>query len=107
MVSIVYITTDTLVSPWYFGVMLVVIYVPLCWIRKIEILAPTHLFADAMICITLFVLMFYAFTRIEEKAGFAHVPAVNNATFLDAIGASVYSYEGIGVVLPIYEVTKN
>jgi proton-coupled amino acid transporter len=107
MVSIVHTTTGHSPSPWIFGAVLICIYIPLCLIRKIEVLAPTHLFADVMIVVTLLTLMVYACIRVHKNGGFSYVPAINGPTFLDAIGSSIYSYEGIGVVLPIYEVTKN
>jgi hypothetical protein len=33
--------------------------------------------------------------------------ALNTATWLDMVGSAVYSYEGIGVVLPLLEVTEK
>jgi len=106
MVSIVLTTTGHHVSPWWFGGLLFVLYTPLCLIRKIEVLAPTHIFADIMIVVTLTTLMVYGGLYLN-KHPWGDVPAINGPTFLDAIGSAVYSYEGIGVVLPIYEVTKN
>lgn len=94
-------------NPAVFGFVLLVIYTPLCWIRKIEILAPTHIFADIMIVVTLVTLCIYAGMYIQEHGFAKDVPAIKGDTFLDAIGSSVYAYEGIGVVLPIYEVTKK
>lgn len=76
---------------------------PLCWVRKIETLAATHVFADVMILVTIITILVYTFTRIDEH-GFQPVVAVNTKTFLDAIGSMVYSYEGVGVILPVYEV---
>lgn len=107
MVSIVKDTTGSHVSPWWFGLLLVLIYTPLCIIRKIEVLAPTHVFADIMIVVTLTTLMIYAGIKVNRDGWGTNVPALRESTFLDAIGSAVYSYEGIGVVLPIYEVTKN
>lgn len=106
MVSIVKTTTDKTVSPWWFGGLLFLLYTPLCLIRKIEVLAPTHIFADIMIVVTLTTLMVYGGLYLN-KHEWGNVKAINGPTFLDAIGSAVYSYEGIGVVLPIYEVTKN
>ena len=87
--------------------MLIILYTPLCWVRKIETLAATHVFADAMILITICTLWVYAGIRIADKGFADDVPAVNSHSFLDAIGSMVYSYEGVGVILPVYEVTKN
>jgi proton-coupled amino acid transporter len=84
----------------------VFIYVPLCWVRKIETLAPTHVFADLMIFITVVSILTYAFIKID-KDGFQPVPALNENTFIDAIGSMVYSYEGVGVIIPVYEVAAK
>ena len=78
-------------------------FAALCLIRKIEIFAPTHLFADAMIVITLIAVIVYGMINIsnEGHANLNTVSPINSATFADAIGYSVYSYEGIGVILPV------
>lgn len=82
------------------------IYVPLCFIRKVEKLAVTHLFGDAMIIITLIVLFVYggiAMSEREPTPGFSPegITFINPTLFPDAIGFAVYAYEGIGVVIPI------
>jgi hypothetical protein len=70
MVSIVKSTTGKDVSLWWFGkkkhwltvllgVILILIYSPLCWIRKIETLAWSHVFADVMILITIITIWVY------------------------------------------------
>lgn len=35
------------------------------------------------------------------------IEAVNSSTWLTMVGSAIYSYEGIGVVLPLYEVTAD
>jgi len=81
------------------------IYVPLCLIRKIEKLSVTHLFGDAMIIITLVVIFIYGGIAMSNNTppGFKSegIDFLNVSLFPDAIGFSVYAYEGIGVVLPI------
>lgn len=74
--------------------------------RKIETLAPTHVFADLMILITVVTILTYVFIKLSDHP-FQPVPAVNTGTFLDAIGSMVYSYEGVGVIIPVYEVAEN
>jgi hypothetical protein len=43
-----------------------VIYVPLCWVRKIEKFAATHIFADALILITTIVILVYASIQLSD-----------------------------------------
>jgi len=88
------------------GLMLVFIYVPLCWVRKIEKLAVTHVFADVMIVVTIISVLVYTFQRYDTH-GFQDVPAINGKTYLDVVGSMVYSYEGVGVIIPVFEVAQN
>ena len=83
------------------------IYIPLVMVRKIEVFAATHAFGDAMIIITLFVLFGYATASlVNNGAQFSDIKPVGSL-WADAIGFSVYTYEGIGVILPIREVTAD
>jgi amino acid permease len=48
------------ISKWWFGFLCFCIYVPLCWVRKVEKLAATHLFGDIMIIFTVITIFVYA-----------------------------------------------
>ena len=81
------------------------IYVPLVMVRKIEVFAVTHLFGDIMIIITVVVICVYASIDVaDDGVQMSGIKPVGSL-WADAIGFSVYTYEGIGVILPIREVT--
>jgi len=60
---------DADVSQWYIGIGCIVLYVPLCFVRKIETFAKTHVLADIMIIFTLLSVVIYA-TISAENNGF-------------------------------------
>ena len=96
------------ISPWWFMLICMAIYVPLVFVRKIEVFAVTHLFGDIMIIVTIVVVCIYAGIEIGDH-GFdtSGVAFLNTQLWPDAIGFSVYAFEGIGVILPIMEVTEK
>eukprot|EP00347_Sterkiella_histriomuscorum_P012049 403370085 len=95
------------VSVIWFGALCFIIYVPLCLVRKIEKFAWTHLIADALILITTIVILVYALIQLSKYGWGTGNQVFNTATWLTMIGSSVYSYEGIGVILPLLEVTEK
>ena len=51
--------------------------------------------------------MFASIHISEKKVWGDGVDLINKSTWLTMIGSAVFSFEGIGVVLPIIEVTEN
>ena len=90
---------------WAWMPICMLIYVPLVMVRKIEVFASTHVFGDIMIIITIIVIFGYASSSLGKNGvQMEGIKPIDNL-WADAIGFSVYSYEGIGVILPIKEVT--
>lgn len=77
-------------------------------VRKIEKFAVTHMFANVMIALTIIITIIFGSVNIKKNGGgkLKTIYAFNPETWSAAIGFSVFSYEGIGTVLPISEVTK-
>ena len=95
------------INKWIWMPICMAIYVPLVMVRKIEVFAITHAFGDAMIIITLIVLFGYAGSSLSKNGTKFETIEPIGALWADAIGFSVYTYEGIGVILPIREVTAD
>ena len=77
-------------------------------VRKIEKFAVTHIFANVMIVVTIIVVVIYGFINLHKGGSqLDTIYAVNPETWPSAIGFSVFSYEGIGTVLPIRDITRH
>mmetsp|Transcript_27267 Transcript_27267/g.19681 ORF Transcript_27267/g.19681 Transcript_27267/m.19681 type:complete len:200 (+) Transcript_27267:765-1364(+) len=97
---------DVSPSKWWFGLLCFVIFTPLCFVRKISKFAWTHVFADVMIFLVLISIMIYAsFTLSHDGNQVKTVNMINWNLFPDSIGFAVYAFEGIGVILPIMDIT--
>lgn len=75
--------------------------------RRIEKFAWTHLVADVLIILTLLVIFVYALLKLSDKGWGSGIDLINTNTWLTMIGSAAYSYEGIGIILPLYEVTER
>lgn len=97
------------INKWWFLPFCMCIYVPLVMVRKLEAFAKFHVFSDVMIAVALVAIITYASIHVKDQGGFTNqgFVAFNTALWPDAIGFSIYSFEGIGVILPILEVTED
>ena len=78
------------------------IFTLLCWVRKIEVYAQFHAFADFIIVLTLIVIVLYATESIQANGSqLDTVSPVDSSHWYNSIGFSVYAFEGIGVILPV------
>mmetsp|Transcript_12174 Transcript_12174/g.16811 ORF Transcript_12174/g.16811 Transcript_12174/m.16811 type:complete len:203 (+) Transcript_12174:562-1170(+) len=93
-------------NKWWFGLLCFVVFVPLCFVRKISKFAAFHVFADVMIFCTLISVMIYASITLSKDGNQVKtVNPINWNLFPDSIGFAVYAFEGIGVILPIMDIT--
>ena len=60
-----------------------------------------------MIVLTVTVVTTYAIVKIKKDGVGPQFQAVNEKKMWDMVGFSFYCFEGIGVVMPIMEQTRN
>lgn len=89
-------------GPWLMIILQIPIYTPLTWVRKIKYFAITNLFADALILFGLLWIMSYSLEHMETSDVPADWQNFNSDHFGLFLGTAVYVFEGIGLVLPIY-----
>ncbi|KAH1487506.1 hypothetical protein KXW60_007353 [Aspergillus fumigatus] len=88
-------------------VMQLVIFMPLSLIRDIGKLGFTALVADVFILLGLIYLYYYDVTTIVSQGGVSDIKAFNPSTWTLFIGTAIFTYEGIGLIIPIQESMKE
>ncbi|KAJ5175294.1 Amino acid transporter [Penicillium canariense] len=84
-----------------------VIFLPLSLIRDISKLGFTALIADAFILLGLLYIYYYDARTLIGNGGIADIKAFNPATWSMFIGTAIFTYEGIGLIIPIQESMKQ
>jgi proton-coupled amino acid transporter len=83
------------------GIQLLVL-IPLSFIRNISKLGPAALLADVFILIGLTYIYWYDFSWISKMGGFnPTIELFNPRDFTLTIGSAIFTFEGIGLILPI------
>ena len=80
---------------------------PLVFVRKIEKFSFTYILADFLILATAVSIIGFSSKYVADNGWGEGVVAFNKSTWLTMIGSAVFSFEGIGVVIPILEVTEK
>lgn len=87
--------------------MQLVIFLPLSLIRDISKLGFTALIADVFILLGLLYIYYYDARTLIGNGGISDVIAFNPATWSMFIGTAIFTYEGIGLIIPIQESMKH
>ncbi|KAJ5731215.1 uncharacterized protein N7483_005723 [Penicillium malachiteum] len=91
----------------YFMFLQVIIFLPLSLIRDISKLGFTALIADAFILLGLLYIYYYDASTLIGNGGIADVISFNPATWSMFIGTAIFTFEGIGLIIPIQESMKQ
>lgn len=75
---------------------------PMTWIRKLKLFAGTNVVANAFIVLGLLGILIYCGAEWDGR-GVSPLPLFNTQQFPLFLGTAVYAFEGIGMVVPIYD----
>ncbi|KAE8154095.1 transmembrane amino acid transporter protein-domain-containing protein [Aspergillus avenaceus] len=81
--------------------------IPLAWIRNISKLGPVALLADVFILLGLGYIYWYDVASLMTNGVDPTVQLFNPKSFTLTIGSSIFTFEGIGLVLPIQSSMKR
>ncbi|KAF9000647.1 transmembrane amino acid transporter protein-domain-containing protein [Cyathus striatus] len=95
-----------LIPVQYFILMQLVVFLPLVLVRDLAKLSSTALIADAFILAGLIYIFGSEFKLIANR-GIADVQLFNAKDFPLFIGTAVFSFEGIGLVIPITDAMRE
>jgi proton-coupled amino acid transporter len=96
----------TLIPTVWFILMQCAIFLPLSLVRRIAKLSSTALIADVFILFGIIYLFQFEIRKVAEE-GLADVVMFNPKSFPLFIGTAVFTFEGIGLVIPITESMKE
>ncbi|KAI8089753.1 transmembrane amino acid transporter protein-domain-containing protein [Halteromyces radiatus] len=91
----------------YFIWIFMIIIIPLCWVRKIGRLGYCALLADIFILFGLICVLYFSSNQIHQHGAGPNITMVNSDSFALMIGTAVFSFEGIGMVVPMIEGMKD
>ncbi|KAJ5156743.1 hypothetical protein N7492_009546 [Penicillium capsulatum] len=84
-----------------------VIFLPLSLIRDISKLGFTALIADVFILLGLLYIYYYDVSTLVSNGGISDIISFNPSTWSMFIGTAIFTYEGIGLIIPIQESMKQ
>jgi solute carrier family 36 (proton-coupled amino acid transporter) len=87
--------------------MQLIIFLPLSLIRDISKLGFTALVADTFIMLGLIYLYYYDIGTIVENKGVADITLFNSSSWTLFIGTAIFTFEGVGLIIPIQESMKK
>ncbi|KAI8646348.1 transmembrane amino acid transporter protein-domain-containing protein [Parasitella parasitica] len=94
-------------EPKYYIWIVLVAIIPITWVRKIAKLSYLAIIADTFILFGLICVVYYTSSEIAQKGPGPNIKMINASDFALMIGTAVFSFEGIGMVVPIVEGMKE
>jgi proton-coupled amino acid transporter len=93
----------TFIDIKFMVLMQLIIFLPLSLVRDISKLGFTALVADLFILLGLIYLYYYDIATIVDQKGVSDIASFNPSTWTLFIGTAIFTYEGVGLIIPIQE----
>lgn len=97
----------TFIDIKYLILMQLAIFLPYSLFRDISKLGFTAFIADAFIMLGLIYLYYYDIFTIVRQRGVADITLFNSSTWTLFIGTAIFTFEGVGMIIPIQESMKR
>ncbi|KAI8376317.1 transmembrane amino acid transporter protein-domain-containing protein [Radiomyces spectabilis] len=91
----------------YYIWMVIAIVIPVTWTRKIVRLSWFAIIADVFILFGLICVLYFCSAQIAHNGPGPNIKNINPNDFALMIGTAVFSFEGVGMVVPIVEGMKE
>lgn len=88
---------------WTWGVSLLVLLSLLAWVRNIANFSFTFLFANVAMFTVVLCIMIYSMVHIYNQGLAEHLQLVNTSNMWSMVGFSIFTYEGIGILMPVMQ----
>nr|POE47169.1 vacuolar amino acid transporter 3 [Quercus suber] len=84
-----------------------VVLIPLALIRNISKLGPAALLADIFILIGIIYIWYFDIASLAARGPAPEIELFNSSAFTLTIGSAIFTFEGIGLILPIQSSMKK
>ncbi|KAG0259943.1 neutral amino acid transporter [Actinomortierella ambigua] len=95
--------TFTAIEPRFYILLPLIVLIPLVLIRRMSILSFPSMVSNVFIVLSIVYLWYYTIDSVVENGVGPNLSMFNGEEFAMFIGTAVFSYEGIGLVIPITE----
>lgn len=85
----------------------IIIFLPISLYRNINNIQKMALVADLFICLGLIYIYFYDVKTLVSQGGLADIKNFNSNDWTSLIGTAVFTFEGVGLVIPIQSGMKD
>lgn len=84
------------------------VFSALVCVRQIGVFTWTNAFANAMIILTIILIIGSGIHKLSDQGSLlSHVPLFVPEEFSLSLGVSLFAYEGIGTIIPLYDLAAD
>ena len=104
-------TIDTLwgieTNIWVYGAIIIAVFIPFSWVRNIGKFSFTFMLGNLLVLMAVLFVSVYCCMLINRDGIGEDIKFINPDGYQSAIGMAIFSYEGIGIVMPIMHQSES